>query len=99
MNEDRQHERVIDREEKKFERAKAKAEAYEQTMVKTIAAYLKDVNTRKNVAQDAMQATKEPSRREAMLDKAGAGGFFDNLPDGIGEEDVITGYEDRSWER
>ena len=99
MGEDRQHEMVIQREERKLERARAKADAYEETMTKTIAAYLKDANNRRNVAKDAMLATKDPSRREALFDKAGHGGFFDNKPDGIGEDDVITGREDRPWER
>ncbi len=97
--EDRQHEMVINREERKFEKAKAKAEAYEETMKKTIAAILRDERTSKNVARDAMKATKDPNRREIMSGKAGSGGYFDNKVDGIGEEDVITGREDRPWER
>ena len=51
------------------------------------------------MAKDAIVATKDPSRRDAMFDKAGSGGYFDNKTDGIGEEDVITGREDRPWER
>ncbi len=89
---------IIQREERKLEKAKAKLEAYEKNMTDTIAAFLKDARNKKSIAQDAMSATKDPSRVAAMQAASGGGsGFFDN-EEGK-EQDIITGLEDRPWER
>lgn len=99
MSDERQGEMVIRREERKLDQAKAKLEAYEKNMTDTLAAFLKDARNKKNLAQDAMSATKDPSRRDAMkaAERSGGSGYFDNKE---GEElDIITGLEDRPWER
>lgn len=98
MSDDSRGEMVIRREERKLEQAKAKLEAYEKNMTDTIAAFLKDARNKKNLAQDAMSATKDPGRAAAMKAASGGGsGFFDNKE---GQEvDIITGLEDRPWER
>ena len=89
---DSQNEMVIRREEAKLERAKARAKALEANMEETIADLLKKANVKKVLARDAMRATKDPSRREEIFDKAG-GGLYKN------DREVITGEEDRPWER
>jgi hypothetical protein len=82
---------VIQREERKLERDKAKLKAYEQNMTETIAAFLKDARNKKNIAQDAMAATKDPSRRSEM-EKYANGSYDDD------REMKITGDEPRPWE-
>ena len=86
-----QHDSVLAREERKFEKAKAKAEAYRENMTETLAGFLKQENNRKALAKDAMQATKDDSRRTKLIKKAGAGIYDDS-------QEVITGNEDRPWE-
>jgi hypothetical protein len=82
---------LIRREEQKLERAKAKLEAYEKTMTDTIASLLKQENNKKALARDAMEATRNPGRRDAMFDKAGGGIYND-------DGEVVTGEEPRPWE-
>lgn len=88
---DSRGESLIRREEAKLERAKAKAEAYENNMRETIASLLKQENVKRALAKDAMAATRDPGRRDAIYDKAGAGTYDDDL-------EVITGDEPRPWE-
>ena len=90
MSDDSRGEMVIRREERKLERDKAKLKSYEQNMTDTIAAFLKDERNKKNIAQDAMHATKDPSRREEM--KTYTDGFKN-------DGEVITGREPRPCER
>ncbi len=92
MENDARGEMVIRREERKLERAKAKLKSYEQNMKDTIAAFLKDERNKKNIAQDAMSATKDSSRRDEM--RKYADGTYD-----ADREDRPTGREDRPWER
>jgi hypothetical protein len=82
---------TIQREERKLERKKAKAEASEENMKKTLAAMFKNEAQKKALARDAMAATKDNSRRDEIFDKAGAGAY-DN------DREVITGEEPRPWE-
>ena len=88
---DRQGEMLIQRESRKLDRDRAKAESLEQNMQKTIASLLKDVSVKKTLAADAMAATKDTRRRDALFDKAQAGAYHDDL-------EVITGREPRPWE-
>ena len=88
---DARGESLIRREEAKLERAKAKAKAYEKNMQETIAALLKKENVKKALAKDAMAATRDPSRRDAIFDKAGEGMYNE-------DREVITGDEPRPWE-
>ena len=89
---DAQGEMLIRREERKLERDRARAAALEENMKSTIAAFLKDASVRKSLAADAMAATKDPSRRDTIFEKAASGVYKDDL-------EVITGREDRPWER
>lgn len=91
MGEDARGEMLIRREEAKLERAKAKLEAYEKNMTETIASLLKQERNKKAIARDAMEATRNPGRRDTMLDKAN-GGIYDD------DGEVITGDEPRPWE-
>lgn len=86
-----QHDRVIAREDRKFEKAKAKAEAYKENMTETLAGLLRQENNRKALARDAMAATKDESRLKAIHKKAGEGIYDDS-------QEVITGNEARLWE-
>jgi hypothetical protein len=89
-SEEARGEMTIRREERKLERAKAKAEAYEKNMTDTIAAFLKDERNKKSIAQDAIHATKDSSRREEMT----------KYTEGYRNDDeIITGREPRPWER
>jgi hypothetical protein len=90
MSDDTRGQMVIQREERRLERAKAKAEAYEKNMTDTIAAFLKDERNKKNIAQDAMHATKDSGRQDEM--KRYSDGFRN-------DDEVITGREPRPWER
>jgi hypothetical protein len=93
MNEhDTRGELLIQREERKHERSKAKAVALEETMKKTIAAQLKNVDVKRSLAPDVMAATSNPSRRDELLDKAIDGKYQD-------DGEVFTGWEDKPWER
>ena len=85
-----QHEMTLQKEEKKHERAKAKAAAYKENMTKTLAAMLKQASVKKVLAKDMMSATKTRDR-DKIFDQAGAGTYDDDL-------EVITGNEDRPWE-
>jgi hypothetical protein len=85
------HEAVVKREEAKHERKKAKAEAAEQNMTRTLAGLLKQETVKKALAQDAMAATKDESRLKDIHKRAGAG-TYDN------DREVITGDEPRPWE-
>lgn len=97
MSEDSRHDMVIRREERKHDIAEAKAEAYRETMIKTISATLKDARNKKSIGTDAMASLKDPSRRDELFAKSKTGGFFDNKEGS--ELDVITGYEDQPWKR
>tara|TARA_R110000751_G_scaffold93078_1_gene181853 strand:- start:529 stop:825 length:297 start_codon:yes stop_codon:yes gene_type:complete len=85
---------TLDREERKFERQKAKASSLEANMREQIAAFMADENTKKSIAKDAMAATKDPNRK-ATMDNTAQGRF------GSGDDfdEIITGREDRPWER
>lgn len=90
MSDDSRGEMVIRREERRLERDKAKLKSYEQNMTDTIAAFLKDERNKKNIAQDAMHATKDSSRRDEM----------NKYVEGFRRDDEkITGREPRPWER
>jgi hypothetical protein len=91
MSEDTRGEMLIRREEAKLERAKAKLEAYEKTMTDTIASLLKQERNKKALARDAMEATRNPGRRDEMLDKADGGIYND-------DGEIVTGKEPRPWE-
>ena len=91
MENDPRAERVIRREERKFEKDRAKLEAYEQNMKDTIAAFLKDVNNKNTLGKDLRRAAKEPSRRDEM--KRYSDGSYDD------DKEIITGLEARPWER
>jgi len=85
------HEAVVNRETQKHERQKAKAEAAEQNMTRTLAGLLKQENVKKALARDAMAATRDESRFQDIHKRAGAG-TYDN------DREVITGDEPRPWE-
>lgn len=89
---DARGEMVIRREEAKLERAKAKLEAYQENMEKTIANLLKQERVKKALAADAMDATRNPGRRQEIFDKAGNGLYSRD------QEEVVTGEEPRPWE-
>lgn len=91
MSEDSRGEMLIRREEKKFESAKARAKSYEKNMTETISAFLKDGRIKKSIARDAMEATRDTSRRDAIFEKAGQGLFNQ-------DREIITGNEPRPWE-
>jgi hypothetical protein len=91
MAEDGRHQLVIERESRKLEQSKARAEALGENMRKTISDTLKQANVKRALAKDAMAATKDPSRREDIFEKAGNGIYNDDL-------EVITGSEPRPWE-
>ena len=61
---------TLDREERKFERQKAKASSLEANMREQIAAFMADENTKKSIAKDAMAATKDPNRKATRVDSA-----------------------------
>lgn len=86
-------EMLIRREERKLERAREKAEAYEKNMEKTIADLLKQESVKKALAKDAMEATRDQTRRTELFEKAGSGMFKK-------DDEIITGeFEStRPWE-
>ena len=83
---------VINRESRKLDRAKARAQSLEENMQDTLAALLKKQGIKRALAKDAMDATNHPERRDKILDEAG-GGIFK------ADHEVITGNEPRPWER
>jgi hypothetical protein len=82
---------MIERESAKLERSRARAQALEENMSKTISAHMKQVHVKKAIAQEAMDATENPGRRDEIFAKAG-NGTYDN------DRDVVTGREPRPWE-
>lgn len=92
MAQDPRHEATIRREEARLERAKAKAEAYEKNMTKTLAELLKRDNVKRNLAKDAMAATRDDTGRMQDIYKRAGSGTYDN------DREVITGNEPRPWE-
>ncbi len=89
---DARGEAVIWREEAKLERTRAKVKAFEENMTSTIASALKNERTKKSIARDAMAATKDPSRGDAIFNKAGSGAYDND------RDPVVTGEEPRPWE-
>ena len=92
MSEDSRGEMTIRREERRREQAIAKMESYKKNMTETIAAALKDPTSRKNIARDAMRANKDNGGIDRLIKKSGEGAY-----DNDGE--IITGREERPWER
>lgn len=90
--EDPQHARVRDREERKYEQALAKAEAYEEMMRKTIAAALKDPENKKSLARDGIRANQAQGGVNRLMKKSVVGAYDK-------DEEIITGREPRPWER
>lgn len=86
-----QNSALIDKETRKLERSRAKAEALEESATKTMASLLKQEAVKKTLAKDAMAATKDRSRREEIFDIASGGAYSK-------DQDVVTGDEPRPWE-
>jgi hypothetical protein len=80
------------REERKWETDKARAEAFQKTMEKTIAAALKDPASRKNIARDAMRANQDHGGIDRLIKKSGEGAYDD-------DGEIITGREPKPWDR
>lgn len=93
-NDDTRGQATLDREERKLDRQKAKASSLEANMREQIAAFMSNETTKKSIAKDAMSATKDPSRK-ATMDNTSQGRFGS----GDGIDEIITGKEDRPWER
>lgn len=93
--EDPQHTRVRDREERKHDKALARAEAYEETMRKTIAAVLRDPANKKSLARDGIRANQDERGMDRLMRKSQFGAY-EKCND---EEEIITGREPRPWER
>ena len=93
-DEDTRGRMLIEREERKLERARAKLDAYQKNMEETIANLLKKENVKKALARDAMAATRDPGRRDRIFEQAGEGLFTD-------DDEVVTGEfeERRPWDR
>ncbi len=87
---DSRGEAVIRREERKLERARASTEAAEQNMTKTIAAFMRDKNTKRAIVKDAIDAKNNPRSRADIMTQAGEGTFQDR--------EIVTGDEPRPWE-
>mgnify|MGYP003625893426 CR=1 FL=1 len=94
-SDDQRGEATLRREERKHERSKAKASSLEANMREQIAAFMSDEGTKKAIAKDAMAATKDPSRKSTNNNTSQ--GRFGNSGDDFDE--IITGLEDRVWER
>ena len=92
MEEDTRGRMLLEREERKLERAKAKLAATERHMTETIAALLRKENVKRALAKDAMEATRDRNRRDKMFDIAGSGAYNDD------QDGIITGDEPRPWE-
>lgn len=88
---DRQHELILQREEEKKLRNKAKAEAFKENMLKTFAELLKNEDIKKALLQEAVDASKNEYSQNPFFKEASSGTYRDN-----GE--VITGLEPRPWE-
>jgi hypothetical protein len=86
-----QNNALIEKETRKFERAKEKAEALEDSATKTMAALLKQQSVKRILAKDAHDATKDRGRR-AEIFKIAAEGAYNQ------DQDVVTGDEPRPWE-
>lgn len=86
-----QNNALIEKETRKFENAKAKAEALEESATKTMAAMLKQEAVKKTLAKDALAATKDRSRRDEIFKIAAEGAYNQ-------DQDVVTGEEPRPWE-
>lgn len=86
-----QGEMLIRREEANLERRRAKLAASEENMKSTLAALFKNEEVHKALALEAINLTKNPSRRDELLDKS-AGGLYND--DGV----IVTGKEPRPWE-
>jgi len=84
---DAANERLIAREERKLDRQREKLEATEKHLRKSLAQELS--KNKQAIAKDALNATKDGNRRNTSSDLEGY------LDDG----EVVTGYEDRVWER
>lgn len=84
---------LIDRESTKLDRAHARAKSLENNMTETIASFMKNKKVKENLAKDAMAATRDPSRRSTIFEKAHGGTFGGN------DDETITGDEPRYWER
>ena len=83
-NYDAQNNALIQQEARKLEKARVKAEALEENMEKTLTDLLKQASVKKTLARDAMEATRNPQRREEIFDKASGGLYQD-------DREVVTG--------
>jgi hypothetical protein len=84
---------MLQREERKLEKLKESVKASGEEVAEKIAALLKDENQKKALARDAMEATRDRSRRDELLGIAQQGAYQRD------RDGVITGREPRPWER
>ena len=99
--EDRQHSKVLDREERAWEKNKELVEAMAVQSRKFIAEALRNDLTKQNLAKEGYDANSrykngaDNDLRNRMDRIDGYGGVYK----GYDDQEIITGLEDRPWER
>jgi hypothetical protein len=91
QNHDQAGSRLIAREERKLEKLKNKVEASEEKLTNSLAKAI--AGNKQALAKDALDATKDGSRKDSWSDKTGEYGIY------VDDGEVITGREERVWER
>lgn len=86
---------VIDRETKSFERRRAQAEAAEEQLGAFIKKALKNPETMNNLAKQGVDVAKNRHTLNDYVKKGSSGEGYGI----VDEEGLITGLEDRPWER
>ena len=99
--EERQHNRTLAKEERNWEKTKMLVEKMQRETRENIVEALQDECTRKNLAKEGYQATERYNNGadaglRGRIDRyVSHGGVFK----GYDDEEVITGMEQRPWER
>ena len=80
---------LVDREERALDRQRARAKAAESSLQDSIANALKNPDFKKRTALEAREATRDPSRLAKMKE----------YDEGIYKDELVTGFEDKPWEK
>jgi hypothetical protein len=94
MENDPRGEATIRKWEREEERKRARAEASEANFAKTFADELRKQSVKKALAAEAQTATKNPGARTELMQAANEG-----TSRAMDEDEIVTGMEDRPWER